>query len=74
VFFRSARVGASEIHPEERIRVLTGAMFGRVVLIVRRADGNLTWCPQLVGEWSGVDCGLYGSPETAEAESSGNSR
>jgi len=41
--------------PEERIRVLTGAMFGRVVLIVRRADGNLTWCPQLVGEWSGVD-------------------
>jgi hypothetical protein len=34
--------------PEERIKVLTGTMFGRVVLIVRRVDGNFTCRPQMV--------------------------
>jgi hypothetical protein len=34
--------------PEERIKVLTGTMFGRVVLIVRRVVGNFTCRPQMV--------------------------
>jgi hypothetical protein len=54
--------------PEERIKVLTGAMFGRVVLIMRRADGNFTYRIQTMGGWSGVDCGIYDSSEMAEAE------
>jgi hypothetical protein len=54
--------------PEARIKTLTGAAFGRVVLIVRRADGNFTYRPAMIGEWSGVDCGIYDSAENAEAE------
>jgi len=34
--------------PEERIEVLTGAMFGRVAVSVRRVDGNFTCRPQMV--------------------------
>jgi len=34
--------------PEERIEVLTGTMFGRGVVIVRRVDGNFTCRPQMV--------------------------
>jgi hypothetical protein len=34
--------------PEELITVLTGTMFGTVVVIVRRVDGNLTRRPQMV--------------------------
>jgi hypothetical protein len=54
--------------PEERIKILTGAMFGRIVLITRRADGNFTYRPEVIGEWSGVDCGIYDSAQTAESE------
>ena len=44
------------------------------VLVVRRADGLMTyrrqWIDQASGQWSspGPDCGLYDSVETAEAE------
>ena len=58
--------------PEQRIRVLTGSMFGRLVLIMRRADGRFTYRIQEMGNEAlgrpGFDCGIYDSAATAEAE------
>jgi hypothetical protein len=54
--------------PEERIKALTGGMFGRLALIMRRADGNFTYRIQTAGGSPGADCGIYDSAETAEAE------
>jgi hypothetical protein len=54
--------------PEERTKILAGAGFGRLVLIVRRTDGNFTYRIRTMGGSPGADCGIYDSPQTAEEE------